>query len=245
VTDTLAARLYGWRTDKPLVPNCADIDSAQSSVISEALLRFLAISPGAPPPPKNPGDQLEILVAEQLQDALPNLDPKRQWVSSKGKSIEHYEQYRHLKTIDTLVAENPTLRTTLGRDYRIKPDVTVALSRQQPTGSPFLHAAISCKWTIRSDRVQNVRHEFNQMSRHRRGRQPHLVTVTAEPLPSRLVSIARGTGEVDAIYHIAFDAMNYAVLAVGNAEQKSAWEECVQQQRILPYSTLANTLATW
>jgi hypothetical protein len=49
------------------------------------------------------------------------------------------------------------------------------------------------------------------MIRHRRGRQPHLVTVTAEPLPSRLASIARGTGEVDAVYHIAYDAMAASV----------------------------------
>jgi hypothetical protein len=48
--------------------------------------------------------------------------------------------------------------------------------------------------------VQNIRHECLQMIRHRRGRQPHPVTVTAEPLPSRLASIARGTGEVDDSY---------------------------------------------
>ena len=70
---------------------------------------------------------------------------------------------------------------------------------------------MSCKWTIRSDRVQNIRHECLQMIRHRRGRQPHLVTVTAEPLPTRLASIARGTGEVDAVYHIAYDAMAASV----------------------------------
>jgi hypothetical protein len=29
-------------------------------------------------------------------------------------------------------------------------------------GLPPLHAAISCKWTIRSDRVQNIRHECLQ-----------------------------------------------------------------------------------
>ena len=29
----------------------------------------------------------------------------------------------------------------------------------------------------------------------------------AEPLPSRLASIARGTGEVDAVYQVAFDAL--------------------------------------
>ena len=65
----------------------------------------------------------------------------------------------------------------------------------------------------------NIRHECLQMIRHRRGRQPHLVTVTAEPLPSRLASIARGTGEVDAVYHIAYDAMAASVDANANPEQ--------------------------
>ena len=103
---------------------------------------------------------------------------------------------------------HPELRVTIGTDYLIKPDVTVALG-DVSTASwlPPLHAAISCKWTIRSDRVQNIRHECLQMIRHRRGRQPHLVTVTAEPLPSRIASIARGTGEVDAVYHVAYDAL--------------------------------------
>jgi hypothetical protein len=46
-----------------------------------------------------------------------------------------------------------------------------------------------------------------------------LVTVTAEPLPTRLGSIARGTGEVDAVYHIAFDALAASVAARANPEQ--------------------------
>jgi hypothetical protein len=113
------------------------------------------------------------------------------------------------------------------------------------SGLPPLHAAISCKGTIRSDRVQNIRHECLQMIRHRRGRQPHLVTVTAEPLPSRLASIARGTGEVDAVYHVAFDAVNASVTENANAEQQEAWREVVGQRRLLSYEFLAGTLASW
>jgi hypothetical protein len=137
------------------------------------------------------------------------------------------------------------LRITVGMDYLIKPDVIVGLA-DVPTssGRPPLHAAISCKWTIRSDRVQNIRHECLQMIRHRRGRQPHLVTVTAEPLPSRLASIARGTGEVDAVYHIAYDAMAASVAANANDEQAEAWREVTGQRRVLSYELLVNTLAT-
>ena len=104
---------------------------------------------------------------------------------------------------------------------------------------------MSCKWTIRSDRVQNIRHECLQMIRHRRGRQPHLVTVTAEPLPTRLASIARGTGEVDAVYHIAYDAMAASVARNANPEQADAWHEVTGQRRVLSYELLADTLASW
>jgi hypothetical protein len=70
------------------------------------------------------------------------------------------------------------------------------------------------------------------------------VTVTAEPLPSRLASIARGTGEVDAVYHIAYDAMAASVAERANPEQRDAWREVTRQRRVLSYEGLAETLAS-
>ena len=69
--------------------------------------------------------------------------------------------------------------------------------------------------------------------------------MTAEPLPTRLASIARGTGEVDATYHIAFDALAEAVTEIGNKDQREAWDECVGQGRLRSYAELADTLARW
>ena len=159
-------------------------------------------------------------------------------------------QYYHLRKVDELVKENVELRTTLGRDYLIKPDVVVALPGRHDDEPAFLHAAISCKWTIRSDRVQNIRHENNQMIRHRRERLPHLMTVTSEPLPSRLAAIARGTGEVDAVYHVAFDNLDRAVTNLAARKQLSldqveAWLEVTSLGRVRPFSDLAETLALW
>lgn len=68
---------------------------------------------------------------------------------------------------------------------------------------PILHAAVSTKWTLRSDRAQNVRTEALNLQKHRKGRTPHLVAITAEPQPSRLESLALGTGEIDCVYHVA------------------------------------------
>lgn len=67
----------------------------------------------------------------------------------------------------------------------------------------------------------------------------------AEPLPSRLASIARGTGEVDAVYHVAFDALDASVTEHANAEQSEAWREVTGQRRVLSYELLIGTLASW
>lgn len=196
--------------------------------------------------PKDPGGPLEQAVCDHLSSALDALHQDRGWLVSRGAVITGFDQYAHLSEVHALVRANPELRITIGMDYLIKPDVTVGLGGvPTASGLPPLHAAISCKWTIRSDRVQNIRHECLQMIRHRRGRQPHLVTVTAEPLPSRLASIARGTGEVDAVYHIAYDAMAASVAANANLEQADAWREVTGQRRVLSYEFLVNTLASW
>lgn len=254
---TFAAGLLGWRPVKSnkerLVPNTADTDNAPSLTIAAAVLDVLGVPRDIPTGVADPksGRPLERAVADSLCTALPEHDHEREWhVYDVPVSITDFIQYNHLKKVDSLVEASLELRITLGRDYLIKPDVVVGLPGRTPDDLPFLHAAVSCKWTIRSDRVQNIRHENNQMIRHRRERLPHLVTVTAEPLPSRLAAIARGTGEVDAVYHIAYDALDDALRDLANqgkipAGQLDAWEECIGIGRVRPFSDLASTLARW
>jgi len=253
VTAPFARSLLGWKPSAknklgwPLVPNFADVDNAESMRISAGVLGELAVTRDeVSDVPKDPGGPLELQVRDHLASTLPCLHPDRRWMVARGVIITKFDQYAHLSQVDELVRGHPELRITIGTDYLIKPDVTVALGDlATASGLPPLHAAISCKWTIRSDRVQNIRHECLQMIRHRRGRQPHLVTVTAEPLPSRLASIARGTGEVDAVYHVAFDALDASVASNANADQRDAWREVVGQRRLLSYELLAGTLASW
>lgn len=141
--------------------------------------------------------------------------------------IARYEQYAHLIALDRAASRDPQLAAALGNDYTITPDIVVA-RRPESDGeinangklvddqvarcaslrslnnqSPILHASISCKWTIRSDRAQNARSEALNLIRNRKGRLPHIMVVTAEPLPSRLASIALGTGDIDCVYHFA------------------------------------------
>lgn len=253
MSGTFATRLLGWKRSSKntlgwdFVPNCADVDSAASLRLAASMLDYLEVTRGLTSDvPHNPGGPLEQLVQGDLAAALPGIAPERRWEVRRGQMIASFAQYGHLYDVDRLVRANPELRVTIGEDYLIRPDVTVGLHDLSTLGKrPFLHAAISCKWTIRSDRVQNIRHEFNQMIRHRRGRLPHLVTVTAEPLPSRLVSIARGTGEVDAVYHIALEALAAAVDTDGNENQVAAWDECIGQKRLLSYTDMVKTIAAW
>lgn len=261
-----ADRLLGWRSSPRAsgapknalawewVPNSADVDNAASLRIAAEILGGLGIdnpnqvgsSRPVFAPPRSPGARLEVEVLDYLDRELPALDPERQWQVRQGLGIARYAQYQHLTGVTGAIAKDPNLRVTLGTDYLITPDVTVGLlGTPTLTDHPWLHAAVACKWTIRSDRVQNIRHENRNMINHRRGRLPHLITVTAEPLPSRLASIARGTGEVDVTYHIAFSEMEAAVQAVGGTNQQEQWSEVTGQNRVRDFNLLARGLVDW
>ncbi|MGO9613051.1 MAG: NgoMIV family type II restriction endonuclease [Dissulfurispiraceae bacterium] len=150
-------------------------------------------------------------------------------------AIADFEQYAHLIALDEAAKCNPELAAALGNDYTISPDVIItrhlledeeinstepivdkticrgASIRKGNGGKPLLHASISSKWTIRSDRSQNSRSEALNLIRNRKGHLPHIVVVTGEPLPSRLASIALGTGDIDCVYHFALDELLSAV----------------------------------
>lgn len=92
---------------------------------------------------------------------------------------------------------------------------TMADLRKKNGGKPILHASISAKWTMRSDRAQNSRTEALNLIRNRKGHLPHIVVVTGEPLPSRLASLALGTGDLDCVYHFALYELIDAVKEYG------------------------------
>ena len=225
------------------VPNNADVDSETSKAIAAEMLRMLGVTRTVVPR-EDAGKALEVGVRDYLAADLPSREPSKTWEVERRRLITEFDQYRHLARLDRMIEEDETgtLGVEIGRDYLIKPDVTVGviLNADEP---PVLHAAISCKWTIRSDRVQNIRHEGITLTRHRRGRQPHIVTVTAEPLPSRLAAIARGTGEVDAVYHIAFEELVAATKVAGTAEQKKVLDELITQNRLEDFLRLPVVLA--
>lgn len=162
-----------------------------------------------------------------LEHLRPGLWNMQRITARDDSAISLFDQYRHLADLARFCSENRELASALGNDYAISPDVVISRTpetddhineagsflggelasrtplRQVVNSHPILHACISCKFTFRSDRAQNARSEALNLIRNRKGRVPHLVIVTAECLPSRLASVALGTGDIDCVYHIA------------------------------------------
>lgn len=187
--------------------------------------------------------------------------------------ISNYQQYNHLVRLAEKAKLDPDLRAVLGGDYFVEPDVVVVresetdesinfpgaiVDKQCSLHTPlrssnassvpgkFLHASISCKWTIRSDRAQNARTEALNLIRNRNGHVPHIVAITAEPLPKRIASIAQGSGDLDCVYHIALEELRAAVSeCVGGrrSEQDQDLEMLIAAKRLRNISDLPFDLA--
>lgn len=181
--------------------------------------------------------------------------------------IARFEQYAHLSEIARMCKENTELATVIGSDYLICPDIVIfrdleeddeinhheflvddktasrASLRKLNGGKPIIHASISCKWTIRSDRVQNSRAEALNLMRNRKGHLPHIVVVTSEPLPSRLASIALGTGDIDTIYHFALPELVESVAEIDSPDSSEMMKIMLEGKRLRDISDLPLDLA--
>ncbi|MBS1675645.1 MAG: restriction endonuclease [Actinobacteria bacterium] len=176
--------------------------------------------------------------------------------SRKGYHLARFEPYRHLAELAQMVDESPTLAAVLGNAYDVSPDVIVirlpvpdseinstnilvdgqygVLSpiRQANQSHGIVHAVVSCKWTLRSDRAQNARTEALGVLRNRKGRAPHIAVVTGEPSPARIASLALGTGDVDTVYHFALPELVAATAALDNDESQSILETLISGKRL-------------
>lgn len=189
-------------------------------------------------------------------------------VSGRNRlKIAEYEQYAHLIALDRAAKNDAELAAALGSDYTITPDIVVVREaedddtinrsallvddsvarlsslRKKNGGRSLLHASISCKWTIRSDRAQNARSEALNLIRNRKGRLPHIVVVTAEPMPSRLAAIALGTGDIDCVYHFALYELQETVIDLGMADAAEMLNIMVNGKRLKDISDLPLDLA--
>jgi hypothetical protein len=194
------------------------------------------------------------------------------WCYSVQTSISDFDQYGHLAELEKIIEQNYELASALKTaDYIIKPDIVIgrwpvsdeeinaesavinsdnSIATLTPLRSAnlehprqILHASISCKWTIRSDRSQNARTEALNLIRNRKGHLPHVVAVTAEPLPTRIASLALGTGDLDCVYHFALPEMQESTAETENEDQMDMLMMLIKGRRLRDISDLPFDLA--
>lgn len=216
-------------------------------------------------------EMLTMEFLQETFPKLQNLYPGHWSILQLGNNnklkTSDFEQYEHLAYLSALTAENSQLAAALGNDYLVAPDVVVyrdlyedteinalqcivdddvckmADIRKSNGGKPLPHASVSAKYTMRSDRAQNSRTEALNLIRNRKGHLPHIVVVTAEPMPNRLASLALGTGDIDCVYHFALYELIRAVKEVGSEDAIVILDTLVQGKRLKDISDLPLDLA--
>ena len=259
------------RVDKSGVPNNADRGSEISKSLACGIIDRIALSPNdLAQVVQQTGKAFEMATSDFVEkcfSCLAHLRPGK-WRFNVGGGIERFEQYSHLADISKVLEQHAELRAALG-DYLVRPDIIISRTpltdgeinrrgklvtasdaaaartplRQRNSEGEILHASVSCKWTLRSDRSQNARTEGLNLIRNRKGKTPHIVIVTGEPTPHRIASIALGTGDMDCVYHFALDELKEAVAAHKSEGAKEMLDILIVGKRLRDISDLPFDLA--
>ena len=212
------------------------------------------------------GSAFEEVTLSFIKEAFSRLSHLRpgDWKFDKGGNLSRFDQYAHLLEVKKAIEANASLRTAFG-DYIVTPDIVIfrrpesdkAINKNEKlldaekdvagntslraanSKTPIMHASVSCKWTLRSDRAQNVRTEGLNLVRNRKGRTPHVVVIVGEPLPARLAPLAYGTGDIDCVYHFALTELQEAV-----GEKSDILKLLIEGRRLRDISDLPFDLAT-
>jgi len=216
-------------------------------------------------------EQLNMEFLEATFPKLQNLRPGKWHIAKLGNrnsiKTSSFVQYEHLDYLSKLTKDDARLAASMGNDYMVAPDVVVfreaepdeiinnllpivdssvsthADIRKVCSSLPILHASISAKWTMRSDRAQNSRTEALGLIRNRKGHLPHIVVVTGEPMPSRIASLALGTGDIDCVYHFALNELVESVNEVGAEDSIEMLNILISGKRLKDISDLPLDLA--
>ena len=211
-------------------------------------------------------EQINMMFLSETFPYLQNLRPGKWHIVKLGNrnkiKTSSFVQYEHLEYLNQLTETDAKLAASMGNDYMVAPDVviyrepatdeeinspTVVIDetvanltdiRASNGGLPILHASVSAKWTMRSDRAQNSRTEALGLIRNRKGRLPHIVVVTGEPMPGRLASLALGTGDIDCVYHFALNELIQSVKATHAEDSIEMLDILVEGRRLKDISDL-------
>ena len=216
-------------------------------------------------------EQINMNFLNESFPHLQNLRPGKWHIAKLGNrnavKTSSFAQYEHLEYLNQLTKSDARLAASMGNDYMVAPDVVIyretetdetineqtdiidnticklADIRKSNGGLPILHASISAKWTMRSDRAQNSRTEALSLIRNRKGHLPHIVVVTGEPMPARLASLAMGTGDIDCVYHFALYELIEAVNETQAEDSIELLNILLQGKRLKDISDLPLDLA--
>lgn len=262
-------QILGYKED---VPSIADNGSRTSIDLSKGILTRMGFPLCTEPPNGRRADALFVsLTRDYLAQAFHMIEHLRpgDWILSTLENAPQFEQYEHWTELAQVFARKPDLRASL-RDLAIMPDIVMGrnpVSDQEinqkigvlrgDTASltplrannlsdvkPILYACVSCKWTVRSNGGQKPRTEILNLVHRGRGNLPHIVAVTAEPLPTRIASLALGTGDLDCVYHFALHELTEALAAIDNEDQMDMLHILVEGRRLRDISDLPFDLAT-
>ena len=219
------------------------------------------------------GRRFELITKDFLEEAFTFLQHLRpgHWEYSTNSEISQFDQYEHLAYIAEALSRDSKLKAAFGGDYIVRSDIVVGkwpvsdedinqagilaqddglyakLTPLRTTNfnkpRKTLHAVVSCKWTIRTDRAQNTRTEVLNLIRNRKGQLPRIVAVTAEPWPARIAALALGTGDLDCVYHFALNELVDASKELKNQDSLELLNMMIDGRRLRDISDLPFDLA--
>lgn len=259
-------------SEKGDYPNFADGDSAPSTKYAWGIVRRLACEENFERlEGQTAGKRFETITKDFVKDAFSYLRHIRpgEWDYSINANIAGFTQYEHLDYIARVFKEDSVLASAFGGDYVVRPDIVIGkrpmsdttidefgilkdsakehaehtILRDINSPSHILHAVISCKWTIRTDRAQNTRTEVLNLIRNRKGHLPHIVAITAEPWPARIAALALGTGDLDCVYHFALPELYATIKESGTQDALEDLNVMVVGKRLRDISDLPFDLA--
>ena len=182
-------------------------------------------------------------------------------------ALARFAQFKHVAELERLGVEEMSIRSSVLMGLAVDPNVLMVRTplhdntineravlveltlarrswlRERYQPKPLLHAALWCRASMSRDTGGAIRASARTLIHLRRGRAPHLVAVTCEFLPSRIVDVALAPGELDCCYHCALPELRSALGAAGAEEELDALNAMVQTQRLRDTSDLFLDLA--
>jgi hypothetical protein len=241
----ICQRILGLRSG---IPNLADVSSKTSKILAVGMTTRLGFPLSTSPPVgQTVGTVFGELTMNFLNKTFQLLHHIRpgKWIFSASQTsvgIAAFDQYEHLAALDRALKAHKDLAAALGGDYIIRPDIVIG---REPLSDSEINQNIdilgkdqvSTLTPLRKDNFKTPK-PILHLIRNRKGKTPHIACVTAEPMPTRLASLAMGTGDIDCVYHMALMELASSVKENGNEDQQEMLDTLIAGKRLRDISDL-------